>query len=129
MTELTDRTFTPPTTFPQEYVTCDGDIITIECRIPNSTALAGWGEYCCGERYYRVWHEWGDYDPGTYSEYDLHDLPEKEVWWINVNASYVSVIHHHSRGQADDCGTADRIGVIRMERVEGQMPNFFEEDV
>ncbi len=135
MTELKERKFTPPTTFPQEYVTTGGRKAFIYAIIPDDHRISpdilmgqSWG--IDGLPVMRTWFINGSrYGHYQASYDDLHDLPKKEARWANVYEEMVMSLYHESRSSADRHATENRIGVIRMEREEGKMPKFYQGDV
>ena len=118
-----ERKFTPPTSFPAEYVTRDGVKVTLRAK--------GTGEapYC------------GQFDDGNWiflrgdgsyapcPAYDVHDLPTTTVQWANDFGHDGFGEWHDSREEADEASDNDRIGVIRREWTEGEPPKYFTEEV
>lgn len=122
---MTKRKFTPPTEFPAEYVNGFGDQITLIARGIGLHPYAGqdgngdWSSY--GE-------DGSFYADGSQSKDDLHDIPQKQVHWANDYGTE-SGDWWSSREWADRTTDADRIAVIRREFVEGELPQYFVEEV
>lgn len=128
---MTDRKFTPPTEFPAEYVTRDGRRAVILARMPAS---AGSEEYCgfvdpCDQDASCSWHAEGQFLRTEEFKLDLQDLPPVRKRWMNVYPIRMCSMFRESRISADRAAGPGRIGVIRIEQVEGQMPTFHEEEV
>lgn len=123
---MTGRKFTPPTEFPAEYVDGTGDTITLRCK--------GIGEYPYigqnGDGYWEAYTEDGSLlTDGSRSKNDLHDIPPKQVHWTNDYNGYQAKPWWASRGDADVSALPNRIAVIRREWVEGELPQYFVEEV
>ena len=129
---MTKRKFTPPTEFPAEYVTGQGDKAVILGRAPGGVyPLIGYilpaeggldGSDC--------WTEKGSmFTIEEASEYNLHDIPKRITTWHNV---YDGGVAHQSftRDKADKIATDNRLCVYRIERDEdGGNPEIFVEKV
>jgi hypothetical protein len=123
---MTKRKFTPPTEFPAEYENGFGDKITLLAK--------GIGEYpYTGQDGNSDWHNYGAdgsfYATGGQSKDDLHDIPKKQVHWANDYAGVVPVRWWKSRKEADRGAALRRIAVVRREWVEGELPQYFTEEV
>jgi hypothetical protein len=130
---MTDRKFTPPTEFPAEYVTRDGRKAVIHGQMPEPSLFAFFGV---------VTDSAGGWASGNWTGHgkatclgpmgcksDLQDPPPVRKWWMNVYPTRMPLVFGHSRISADRAVGPNRIGVIRIEQVEGQMPTFHEEEV
>ena len=88
---MTERKFTPPTSFPAEYVNGFGDQITLLAR------GIGLHPYI-GQDGNGDWSSYGEdgsfYADGSNSQDDLHDLPKKQVHWAN---DYEASDRHHGK--------------------------------
>ena len=121
---MTERKFTPPTSFPAEYVMGDGTRVTLLAK--------GVGDYpYCGQDKFKDWYF---FSIGGHSKFwkhqDLHDLPETKVQWANDFGHYGLGSWHGSREKADAASrTRGRIAVIRREWTEGELPKYFVEEV
>jgi hypothetical protein len=121
---MTERKFTPPTKFPAEYENEFGDKITLRCK--------GIGKYpYAGQAENGGWIVYGadgslHADP---SGFDLHDIPQKQVHWANDCDDCITKSWRVSRENADASAPAGRIAVIRREWVEGELPQYFTEEV
>jgi len=61
---------------------------------------------------------------------DQTELPKKQVHWTNDYADEIWSIWYDSRRHADRAADEPfRIAVIRREWVEGQLPQYFTEEV
>ena len=123
---MTKRKFTPPTKFPAEYENGFGDKITL--------LAIGLGEYpYTGQDGNGDWYSYGEdgsfYADGSQSRDDLHDIPKKRVHWANDYKHISSVNWRDSREAVDGVPDAGRIAVIRREWVEGELPQYFAEEV
>lgn len=128
---MTERKFTPPETYPAEYVTSDGFTAVI-------AAYRDWAEYC-----YVGWIdnvssiECWDSDGTSYWKHsgierynNLHDIPKKQVHWANdYGVGSCAGYWHDTRSGADNSALYTRIAVIRREIIEGQPPQYFTEEV
>ena len=135
---MTERKFTPPTEFPAEYVTGDGQKAVILGRAPvGDYPLIGYIIYTKGESAQPNssssdgWTEDGENNLDWSSPDDLHDIPKRISTWHNV---YSCSIREQctSRRQADAYAAAyqKRLCVYRIERDEdGSNPEIFEEEV
>jgi len=56
------------------------------------------------------------------------DAPKKQVHWAN-DYEYIRGDWYDSREDANNVARDDRIAVIRREWVEGQLPQYFTEEV
>ena len=123
---MTGRKFTPPTEFPAEYVNGFGDKVTLLVRGKGDFSLIGQYE----NNVVSLFTESGRYDLlGNESPYDLHDIPQKQVHWANdYDGNYWSG-WWKSREDADRNVCPDRIAVIRREWTEGELPQYFTEEV
>ena len=140
---MTERKFTPPTTFPAEYVTRDGDKAVIVGTMPND-AYPYLG-YVMEEKtaFETSWNNRGRAYEGSEKDIfssDLFDIvpePQKQMHWANdyvqrPDASprwLLPDVWRDSRADADKYADKDRIAVIRREWVEGQLPQYFAEKV
>jgi hypothetical protein len=121
---MTNRKFTPPTEFPAEYRNEFGDKITLRCKGIGEYPYIGqdgngnWQDYRADGSFY--------VDP---SKNDLHDIPQKQVHWANDNKVFAGWAWQESREKADSFADSDRIAVIRREWVEGELPQYFTEEV
>lgn len=126
---MTDRKFSPPTEFPAEYVTSDGRKAVILGRMPNDACpYIGYVIMACGAREH-CWNEEGLWDYGLGHDFDLHDLPKKQVRWMNDYGRFPGDLWCKTREEADEAAGRERIAVIRREWVEGQPPQYFVEEV
>jgi hypothetical protein len=121
--DMTKRKFTPPTEFPAEYVNGHGDKITLLARGEGYVSLTGQNEF----------GNWQTYTEsgcrhGFTGVNDLHDIPKKQVSWGNDGPNGV-VCWHRSRAEANEHAFQSRIALIRRERVEGELPQYFVEEV
>lgn len=123
---MTERKFTPPTEFPAEYVNGFGDKITLlakgvgECPYTGQHANGNWYSYCAD----------GSFSAhGSHSNLDLHDLPQKQVHWANDYEYCSDGSWYESREDADKKAIGWRFAVIRREWVEGELPQYFVEEV
>ena len=55
--------------------------------------------------------------------------PKKQVHWANDYSVGSGAFWYDTRAEANDNAADDRIAVIRREWVEGQLPQYFAEDV
>jgi hypothetical protein len=126
---MTDRKFTPPTTFPAEYVTIDGKKAVIVGETPDENyPYVGWYERA-GITVNSTWMKHGAFYKADPSDCDLHNTAKKHVHWAN---DYGDVLGdwHETREDADKVsGYSPRIAVIRRECVPGQPPQYFMESV
>ena len=121
---MTERKFTPPTSFPAEYVTRDGVKVTLLAKGTGEAPYCGQLE-CSNWIFFR-----GDGSYAPCPAYDLHDLPKTKVQWVNDYGHYGLGSWHGSREKADAASrTRDRIAVIRREWTEGELPTYFVEEV
>ncbi|MCI5040049.1 MAG: hypothetical protein MRY81_10230 [Donghicola eburneus] len=133
---MTDRKFTPPTEFPAEYVTRDGRKAVIHGQMPEPSLFAFFGVVTDAAGGW-VSGSWTGHGKATClgpmdCTSDLQDLPPVRKLWVNVYPTCGSIVISESRSDADCMdfiSGRDRIGVIRIEQVEGQMPTFHEEEV
>jgi hypothetical protein len=127
---MTKRKFTPPTTFPTEYITRDGRKVVILGIMPNETfPFVGYavGDLAWGASWTAVG---ADYEDERTSNLDLFDLPKKQVHWANDYGDNVfGGYWYRTRTDADALAADYRIAVIRREWVEGQLPQYFTEEV
>ncbi len=123
---MTKRKFTPPTTFPAEYVNGYGNKITLLARGKGQYPLTG--QDCNGD-----WHTYAEdgsfYADGSKSKDDLHDIPKKQVHWANDYEGCPGLCWEKSREDADNSAPKRRLAVIRREWVEGELPEYFVEEV
>lgn len=124
---MTDRKFTPPTEFPAEYVTRDGRKAVVEFEVPNCALnkrpFVGWVLSPDGSGSSCHWSL--DGRAMCVMQDTLFDKPVTRTWWVNVYEDRFSG-EHVSKYDADDFTTSGRIGLIRVDQVEGQMPTFTE---
>ena len=126
---MTKRKFTPPTSFPVVYVNGFGDQITLRCN--------GIGEYPYtgqdGNGDWLIYAANGSfYADGSQSKDDLHDIPrkkKKQIHWANDYDAAITKAWWASREDADAGSKFGRIAVIRREWVEGELPQYFVEEV
>jgi hypothetical protein len=131
---MTDRKFTPPTEFPAEYVTRDGKKAVIVARTPDERyPLIGWVESKKDNIFNCFWADNGGfYKDGWVIARDLFDIvlePQRHVHWANDYGGLPGFRWHETRADADRERSDDRIAVIRREWVEGQLPQYFAEEV
>ena len=123
---MTDRKFTPPTEFPAEYVTGDGRkaviLGTMPCDLYPYLGYIVHEDGSCGAFDWRK-------DGAAKSLSDLHDLPKKQVRWMNDYGRFPGDLWCKTREEADEAAGRERIAVIRREWVEGQSPQYFVEEV
>ena len=136
---MTERKFTPPTEFPAEYVTGDGQKAVILGRAPvGDYPLIGYTLHVEGKSALSdCWTEKGSmFTIEETSEGDLHDIPKRISTWHNVYGGWVD--HQSStRKLADEHHEAckgfrsrPRLCVHRIERDEdGSNPEIFVEEV
>jgi hypothetical protein len=127
---MTDRKFTPPTTFPAEYVNRDGRKAVILGETPDKDhPYVGWYDHRAGIAVNSIWTKDGAFYMADPSDCDLHDTPKKQVHWANDYGDFPG--HwNDSRENADaHTGPADRIAVIRREWVDGLSPQYFMEQL
>ena len=121
---MTERKFTPPTSFPAEYVTRDGVKVTLLAKGTGEAPYCGQLE-CSNWIFFR-----GDGSCAPCPAYDLHDLPKFSlVQWANDFGYDGFGEWHYSREDADMEFALDRIAVIRREWTEGELPTYFVEEV
>jgi hypothetical protein len=132
--EMTDRKFTPPTEFPAEYVTTDGCKAVVLGKRPGD--VAPYVGYLVIKENEDVrfpidtWGACGSYFEGAEDRSDLHDLPKKQVRWANDYHGFNGWSGwFETREEADDSAARHRIAVIRREWIEGQLPQYFVEEV
>ena len=130
---MTDRKFTPPTTFPAEYVTRDGKKAVIVARTPaEDYPLIGWMEVENGKSFNAFWADNGVfYTDGRESGRDLFDIvpaPQKQVRWANDYKWLTEPNWWRTRSQADTYADKDRVAVIRREQT-GDKIEYYKEDV
>jgi len=124
---MTKRKFTPPTEFPAEYVISDGCKVVILGEMPHPThKLAGYVTHKNGDTWIAAWTDHGKW---IAQKYDLHDLPKKQVNWLNDYGEYPEAFWCNTRQGADYVAHIGRIAVIRREWIEGQLPQYFTEEV
>jgi hypothetical protein len=131
---MTERKFTPPTTFPAEYVTRDGKKAVIVARTPDERhPLIGWVEGKKDNSFNCFWADNGGFHKdGREIARDLFDIvlePQKHVHWKNDYGICGVGFWHDTREKADKCASDNRIAVIRREWVAGQPPQYFTEEV
>ena len=135
---MIERKFTPPTTFPAEYVTRHGRKAFIVSEIPDDDyPYLGYYIGDEGECWPDIWTKEGlivgeGCEPEERAD-DLFDIvqePPKKVRWINDYGTILPINGWYStRKDADDNARNGRIAVIRREWVEGQLPQYFTEGV
>lgn len=141
---MTERKFTPPTEFPAEYVTGEGQKIVILGRAPvgNYPLIgyvlyaedgSGWPDCASSDG----WTEDGQHHTDFPSPDDLHDIPKRITTWHNVyNDSWIGN-PFFTRELADEHYDAckalrprPRLCVYRIERDEDcSNPEIFVEEV
>jgi hypothetical protein len=131
---MTDRKFTPPTEFPAKYATRDGKKAVIVAQTPaEDYPLIGWMEVENGKSFNAFWADNGVFCiDGGESARDLFDIvpePQKQVRWANDYKWLTEPNWWRTRSQADTYADKDRVAVIRREWVEGQLPQYFAEEV
>ena len=121
---MTKRKFTPPTSFPAEYVDGDGTKIVILGRTPaRDFPLAGYFP----DGTLSNWTEGGHVFLGVLCAQDLQDIPKRITTWQNVYDEWIGP-HYTNRIRADENSTDDRLCVYRIERGEdGSNPELFVE--
>ena len=131
---MTERKFTPPTTFPADYVTRDGNKAVIVGPMPNDN-YPYLGYVMEGEvAYENSWtshgkaYEWSD-DIIHEDLFDIVPEPQNQVRWANDYEENPGYFWVGCRKDADLSARDDRIAVIRREWVEGQPPQYFTEEV
>ena len=133
---MTERKFTPPTEFPAEYVTGEGQKIVILGRAPvGKYPLIGYvlyaedGSGCPDCASSDGWTEDGQHHTDFPSPDDLHDTPKRITTWHNVYDDWVGP-QCSSRSDADEVAHAGRLCVYRIERDEdGSNFEMFKEEV
>ena len=129
---MTDRKFTPPTEFPAEYATRDGKKAVIMGTMPNNIApYIGYviSDIATREQCWSVDGAWNDIHTSDYDLFDIVPSPKKQVHWAN---NYYGISFGHwwsTREIADENEGNNRIAVIRREWIEGQLPQYFTEEV
>jgi hypothetical protein len=124
---MTERKFTPPTEFPAEYVTGRGKKVTLLARGKGLYPLIGQGDGPAGCEVY-TYTEDGYFIDGQTLDQDLHDLPQKQVHWSNDYRDFIGG-WRECRELAESSAGPNRIAVIRREWVEGELPQYFAEEV
>ena len=130
---MPERKFTPPTEFPAEYVTGNGDKVVLLGTGPNKEFLFI-GYDADGEA--ETWTATGMYHINFPSRYDLHDIPKRITTWHNVYKTWIGP-QCPTRSDADDTHhsiryyvTEERLCVYRIERDEdGGNHEMFKEEV
>ena len=137
---MTERKFTPPTEFPADYVTEDGQKVVVLGRAPvGNYPLIGYVLYTEGGSDWPVcssseaWTEDGQNNLDWSSPDDLHDIPKRITTWHNVYGDWIGP-QCSSRSDADDTNAVlirrDRLCVYRIERDEdGGNHEMFKEEV
>ena len=133
---MTKRKFTPPTEFPAEYVTGDGNKAVILGRAPvGDYPLIGYILYAKDESIWpdcsssEGWTEGGQHHTDWPSEDDIHDMPKRITTWHNVYPD-ISGGTYKSRKVADAHRASTCLCVYRIERDEdGGNPEIFKEEV
>lgn len=123
---MTDRKFTPPTSFPAEYVDGYGKKIVVLGRGPNKKyPLVGYGY----QGYPYCWTEHGREYPERESSTDLHDIPKRIKTWLNIDPDAALAELYVTRKSADFFASNRRLCVYRIERDEdGGNPEIFVEE-
>ena len=125
---MTERKFTPPTSFPAEYVDGNGNKAVIFGRGPHEMFPFIGYDF---EGTNTTWTEEGRFIlRGRTGFYDLHDIPKRIITWHNVYAKWIGG-SCSSRRKADDmAGNDNRLCVYRISRNEdGLDPEIFVEKV
>ena len=126
---MSKRKFTPPTEFPAEYENGFGDKIILLARGKGEYPYTGqdgngdWLIYAANGSFYA---------DGSQSKDDLHDIPrkkKKQIHWANDYDGYITRAWWASREDADKNAQSGRIAIIRREWVEGELPQYFAEEV
>ena len=142
---MSERKFTPPTQFPAEYVTEEGQKVVILGRAPVGVyPLIGFILYAEGGAAWpdcsspEGFTEDGQHHIDWPSPDDLHDIPKRITTWHNVYDDFVGY-QCSSRGDVDEMHHSDtveeyvtegRLCVYRIERDEdGGNPEIFVEEV
>lgn len=121
---MTERKFTPPTSFPAEYVNGYGKRVTLVGK--------GVGDYpYVGQKEDGRWLYFAeDGRNSVHGPYDLHDLPKTTVHWTNDYGGYGFSKWYDSRESVDYYADGrNRTAVIRREWTEGELPKYFAEEV
>jgi hypothetical protein len=119
---MTDREFTPPTEFPAEYRTTDGQKAVLLGEID--------GRYFGAYGKPAVASMWFDNGASGCAHLNLHDLPKKTVSWMSLYDDGPGVRSYGSRGEAvATVSKRNRTAVLRIEQTEGEKPQVFVEDV
>ena len=125
---MAKRKFTPPTSFPAEYVDGDGTKVVIYGRGKGDKPLIGQMEDQHGFFYGVTYSEDGVDSRGD-SWRDLHDIPKRITTWHNVYDKWISP-QRIARNDADAGKDTNRLCVYRIERDEdGGNPEIFVEKV
>lgn len=120
---MTERKFTPPTSFPAEYVRGNGKKITLIAKGVGEFPYVGQDE---SEKWLIFAEDGRNYIHGLY---DLHDLPKTTVAWANDYGHVRGIMWFNTREGVDVSAEGDRIAVIRREWTEGELPKYFAEEV
>ena len=114
---MTERKFTPPTTFPAEYRNGYGQKCVILVQDPSGRFI---GYVDQGDEWRsRVWDATGWFGIDSTGP-DLHDIPQVISTWQNVHKTFGTFLLHRSRPEADkDALPLSRIAVLRRDTIDG----------